>query len=166
MQYPHIAYIGLGSNLDDPVAQIRQAIAALENLPHSELEQVSSLYRSAPMGPQGQPDYINAVAKLKTTLQPLELLSILQAIENDQGRVRTIRWGARTLDLDVLLFDDLEMQSERLTIPHPGLAEREFVVIPLAEIAKQDLHIPNVGELADLKPRFQQHRLERLKTAA
>lgn len=130
-----IAYIGLGSNLSDPELQIHQAINALKQLANCHVEKLSSLYFSRPMGPQDQPDYMNAVVMISTTLSPLELLDQLQAIENKAGRVRKDnRWGPRVLDLDMLLFDDLTMQTARLTIPHYGLKEREFVLLPLAEI--------------------------------
>ena len=134
-------YIGLGSNLDTPKQQLTSAIQALKNLPGSVWGIVSSFYLSKPMGPQDQPDYINAVAMIKTELTPHQLLDELQEIENQQGRVRKQRWGARTLDLDVLLYGQQFISDERLQVPHPGIAERNFVLFPLAEIA-EDLHIP------------------------
>ncbi|SHO55318.1 2-amino-4-hydroxy-6-hydroxymethyldihydropteridine diphosphokinase [Vibrio quintilis] len=142
------AYIAIGSNQGDPVEQVRQAIKNLEKLPDSELLSVSALYSSTPMGPQDQPDYINAVASIKTNLTPLELLDQTQAIELEQGRVRKEeRWGPRTLDLDIILFGDEVIQSERLTIPHYGMKEREFVLYPLAEIAP-DLILPDGSQLS------------------
>ncbi|MCW8905626.1 MAG: 2-amino-4-hydroxy-6-hydroxymethyldihydropteridine diphosphokinase [Sedimenticola sp.] len=149
MQHPAIAYIGLGSNLSDPVRQVRQALETLSTLPEVTLLKKSGLYRSSPMGPVGQPDYVNGVVQLETRLAPFPLLDLLQAIEQQQGRVRNERWGPRTLDLDLLLYGDLKMEGERLTIPHPGMAQRAFVLYPLQEIAP-DLVIPGLGALATL----------------
>ncbi|MCW8832278.1 MAG: 2-amino-4-hydroxy-6-hydroxymethyldihydropteridine diphosphokinase [Colwellia sp.] len=143
------AYIGLGSNLSEPITQVQNAIKAIEKIPHSQVTQVSSLYLSKPMGPQDQDDYINAVLALETPLTPLELLDALQTIENKAGRVRKDnRWGARILDLDIILFSNEVINSERLTIPHYGMCEREFVLLPLAEISP-DLVLPN-GESVKL----------------
>lgn len=130
------AYVGLGSNLDDPEAQVRRAVEALGHLPCSRLLRVSPLYRTAPLGPEDQPDYINAVAALDTELAPLQLLDELQRIEQQQGRQRgPLRWGPRTLDLDLLLYGEAVISSERLTVPHAGLCERPFVVFPLYALA-------------------------------
>lgn len=143
-------FVALGSNLDDPVAQVRSAFQDLDAIPASRCVRRSSLYRSVPIGPAGQPDYINAVAALETGLAPEELLDHLQAIERRHGRVRGAeRWGPRTLDLDLLLYDDRVMQTERLTIPHPGLHLRAFVLYPLHEIAP-GLRIPQRGSLDEL----------------
>jgi 2-amino-4-hydroxy-6-hydroxymethyldihydropteridine diphosphokinase len=132
------AYIGLGSNLADPQAQLAKAVEALRTLPQSRLTAFSRLYRSRPMGPADQPDYINAVAMLDTRLKAEALLDALQAIETTQGRVRgPQRWGPRTLDLDLLLYGAEVIDSERLQVPHPGLAERNFVLYPLADIAPE-----------------------------
>lgn len=129
-------FIGLGSNLADPQAQIISALDKLEQLEHSKIVNVSSLYFSRPMGPQDQPDYMNAVVELSTSLSPIVLLDGLQAIENEAGRIRKDnRWGARILDLDILLFEQQVLQCERLTVPHYGLKLREFVLLPLTEIA-------------------------------
>ncbi|WP_448549070.1 2-amino-4-hydroxy-6-hydroxymethyldihydropteridine diphosphokinase [Thalassotalea fusca] len=145
-----IAFVGLGSNLGDPEQQIRQALIALESIPRTQLIASSSLYFSRPMGPQDQPDYMNAVVKLATELSPIELLDALQAIELAGGRVRKEeRWGARTLDLDILLFGDQVINSERLIVPHYGMKEREFVLLPLAEIAP-DLILPDQSEIKSL----------------
>jgi 2-amino-4-hydroxy-6-hydroxymethyldihydropteridine diphosphokinase len=141
------AYIGLGSNLDGPETQVVAALQALDGIRDSRLVSSSSLYRSPPMGPQDQPDFVNAVARLETTLAALELLEALQAIERDSGRVRVRHWGPRVLDLDLLLYADRIIESPGLTVPHPGIAERSFVLYPLAEIAPQ-LEIPG---LADVK---------------
>lgn len=133
---PHVrAYIGLGSNLLSPLRQVRRAIAELAQLPASRLVACSRLYRSRPMGPADQPDYINAVAAIETRLEPLELLDGLQAIELAHQRVRGAqRWGPRTLDLDLLLFGEERIHNERLTVPHIGIAERSFVLRPLLDI--------------------------------
>ncbi|SEG11668.1 2-amino-4-hydroxy-6-hydroxymethyldihydropteridine diphosphokinase [Vibrio hangzhouensis] len=145
-----ICYIAIGSNLADPVAQANIAIEALKTLPKSELLACSSLYSSTPMGPQNQPDYINAVAKISTELTPLELLDCTQRIELEQGRVRKDeRWGPRTLDLDIILFGNEVIDSERLTVPHYGMKEREFVLYPLLEIAPS-LQLPDGTELKTL----------------
>jgi 2-amino-4-hydroxy-6-hydroxymethyldihydropteridine diphosphokinase len=141
---PVIAYIGLGSNLAKPVAQIRSARAAITAIAGVQELAFSSLYHSLPMGPQDQPDYVNAVMGVETDLLPMNLLHSLQNIENDQGRVRKgERWGARTLDLDVLIYGDQEIDLPDLTVPHKGLDERSFVLYPLFEIAPQ-LVVPGV----------------------
>lgn len=143
-------FIAIGSNLTDPVFQANNAISALKKLPEIQFVQVSSLYSSVPMGPKDQPDYINAVALVDTQLSPIELLDITQRIELEHGRVRKDeRWGPRTLDLDILLYGDQEIESERLTIPHYGMKTREFVLYPLAEIAP-NLTLPDGTELQDL----------------
>lgn len=152
MQHPVIAYIGLGSNLSDPAQQVRSALATLSSSPEVKLLRSSTLYRSAPMGPPGQPDYVNAVAQLETRLSAHQLLDLLQGIERQQGRIRDQHWGPRTLDLDLLLYGDCRIVDERLTVPHPGMAERAFVLYPLREIAP-GLEIPGVGALSDLLDR-------------
>lgn len=144
-----VAHIGLGSNLDTPTHQVTSAIAELGDLEDTEVIAVSRLYRSAPLGPAGQGDYINAVVALDTELPPHELLASLQAIENRHGRVRAERWGSRTLDLDILLYGDLILDSPALRIPHPGLASRNFVLFPLADIAP-NLQLPTGESLAQL----------------
>ncbi|WP_028868500.1 2-amino-4-hydroxy-6-hydroxymethyldihydropteridine diphosphokinase [Psychromonas arctica] len=145
-----ISYIGIGSNQAQPIEQAKQAITALSNIKDTQLLTCSSLYRSAPMGPQDQPDYINAVAKLETTLSALELLDALQLIEQEQGRERkALRWGPRTLDLDILLYADQVIENERLTVPHYGMKEREFVLYPLFEIAPT-LKMPNGTSLIEI----------------
>ncbi len=143
-------YLGLGANLDAPLQQLQQAVNALMQLPHSQLAAVSSYYGSKPMGPQDQPDYVNAVAALDTQLAPEDLLDALQRIELEQGRQRKDeRWGPRTLDLDILLYGEAVLATPRLTVPHYGLHQREFVVYPLLELAPT-LHIPGLGALADI----------------
>jgi len=131
-----IAYIGLGSNLSTPKQQIISAVQEISKIAQSQVVQVSSLYLSRPMGPQDQGDYINAVLSLNTDLSALELLDALQSIESSAGRVRKEnRWGARILDCDIILFGNEVINNQRLTIPHYGMKEREFVLLPLAEIA-------------------------------
>ncbi|MFT5758076.1 MAG: 2-amino-4-hydroxy-6-hydroxymethyldihydropteridine diphosphokinase [Alteromonadaceae bacterium] len=138
-----LAFIGLGSNLSDPQTQIVNAIDAIAQIDNSSIEAVSSLYYSRPMGPQDQPDYMNAVLSLNSNLPALVLLDALQAIENKSGRVRKDeRWGARILDLDILLYGSDIINTERLTIPHYGIKSREFVLLPLAEIAPE-LYLPD-----------------------
>ncbi|KJH76984.1 2-amino-4-hydroxy-6-hydroxymethyldihydropteridine diphosphokinase [Pseudomonas sp. ES3-33] len=142
-------YIGMGSNLADPAEQLRSAVEALAQLPHSELARVSAFYQSDSLLP-GQPRYTNAVAALDSTLEPLELLDALQAIENGQGRQRLERWGPRTLDLDILLFGDRLIDLPRLKVPHYQMQERAFVLYPLAELAPADLRLANGRSLKDL----------------
>lgn len=157
-------YIALGSNLDDPLSQVRQAMTELQELAESRLISVSSLYRSKPMGPAEQPDYINAVAAIDTGLSPHALLDALQAIEQAHGRVRKgERWGPRTLDLDVLLYGEQVIDDQRLIIPHPGIAERAFVLYPLSEITSEDFNIPGHGPLQALLTRVATDRPERLR---
>ncbi|WP_428035901.1 2-amino-4-hydroxy-6-hydroxymethyldihydropteridine diphosphokinase [Amphritea sp.] len=154
-------FIGLGSNLEHPVTQVSTALLELDRLPQCRNLTPSSLYRSDPVGPPGQPDYINAVASLETTLSPLDLLDALQALEQQHQRVRIQHWGPRTLDLDLLLYGDQLINNERLTVPHPYLQERSFVLYPLAEIAPQ-LHIPNQKSLAECLENCQKGSLERI----
>ena len=155
-------YIGIGSNLADPIAQVRQAVQSLDTLPQTRCLACSPLYRSKPLGPSGQPDYLNAVAALATTLPALELLAQLQAIETAQGRVRTIRWGPRTLDLDILLYGDVQLSEPRLIIPHPRLRERAFVLYPLRELAP-GLRLPDGTTLAELLEQCPPWELERVE---
>ncbi len=144
------AYIGIGSNLAHPRQQVQRAVEALKAIPASRLLAVSPWYGSHPVGgPAGQPDYLNGVACLQTRLAPLALLDALQAIEQQQGRVRHTRWGARTLDLDLLLYGNDIIDSERLSVPHPRLAERAFVLVPLADLAPT-LQLPNGCSVASL----------------
>lgn len=144
-----IAYIALGSNLDNPQQQVLRAITELDALPGTHITAVSPWYRSAPMGPSDQPDYINGVAKLETDLSPLPLLQALQNIEDTHQRVRQEHWGARTLDLDILLYGDQIIDHPKLQVPHPGMATRNFVLLPLADIAPQ-LMLPNKTSIAEL----------------
>lgn len=130
-----LAYIGLGSNLVSPVEQVRQALTGLAGLPLSRLVIASSLYATRPVGPQDQPDFINAVAALETSLSPLALLDQLQALEQQHRRRRQRHWGPRTLDLDLLVYGDQHIETPRLCIPHRQMTRRAFVLAPLAEIA-------------------------------
>ena len=143
------AYIALGANLQDPVAQVSAGIAALATLPHTQLLAQSSLYRTAPVGYANQPDFINAVAAVATALAPHELLAALLAIEQRHGRVRDFPNAPRTLDIDVLLYAGLSLHEDGLTIPHPRMHERAFVLVPLAEIAPRCV-IPGRGSVAEL----------------
>lgn len=143
------ACIGLGANLGDAEATLRAAVAALQLLPGSRLQALSSLYRSAPVGPAGQDDYLNAVASLDTALPPHELLRALQGIENDHGRVRALRWGPRTLDLDLLLYGNDRLATADLVVPHPEMSWRNFVLVPLLEI-EAGATFPDGSPLADL----------------
>jgi len=131
------AYVGLGSNLDDPAEQVRAALGELEHLPQTRLAAASSLYRSRPLGYAAQPDFVNAVAALDTALEPLALLAELQAIEARHGRARSFRNAPRTLDLDLLLYGDQTIDQPGLIVPHPRMHERAFVLQPLLEIAPQ-----------------------------
>lgn len=142
-------FIGLGSNLEQPRAQLQRALQALAALQQSRLGRVSPFYGNPAIGPGAQPDYTNAVAELFTTLEPFDLLAQLQAIENAQGRVRAERWGARTLDLDLLLYGDRTIDTPTLQVPHPRLRERNFVLYPLHDIAP-DLRFPDSTPLTAL----------------
>ena len=140
---PVLAAIGIGSNLANPLGQVQRAVMALRALPATTLLAVSPWYGSKPVGgPAEQPDYINGAATLRTRLGPLDLLDALQAIEQQQERERHTRWGARTLDLDLLLYGDHVLDSAQLVVPHPRLCDRHFVLQPLADIAS-DWRLPN-----------------------
>ena len=144
----HTVYIGLGSNLNSPYTQVNAAINALQTLPNTQLVSHSPWYQSKAIGPE-QPDYINGVAKLATSLAPIELLNTLQAIEQAHHRVRKEHWGPRTLDLDILLWGDITIKTDRLLVPHPYLEERNFVLLPLNDIAPE-LILPNQKPIAEL----------------
>lgn len=159
-------YIGIGSNLASPLAQVQNALKALAALPGSALSHCSSLYRSRPMGPSDQPDYINAVAELHTQLAPLTLLDGLQKIEQQHGRERKEeRWGPRTLDLDLLLYGQQQIDLPRLQVPHYGMQQREFVLYPLQEIAPA-LILPCGTPLKALIEQTPRKGLQRLDTDA
>lgn len=141
----HVCFIGLGSNLGESCEQLRRALADIGSLPGTRLLSCSSLYRSAPVGYLDQPDFVNAVAKVETTLTPQALLAALLHIEQHYGRERAFHNAPRTLDLDVLLYGDLQVHEHGLTIPHPQMHLRAFVLLPLLEIAP-DCTIPAIGQ--------------------
>ena len=143
------AFVGIGSNLQDPLRQVREAIAELDQLPHTRVVSQSSLYRSAPVGHAEQPDFINAVARLETALPAERLLAELQEVEKRHGRARSFANAPRTLDLDVLLYGEGTLQLPQLEVPHPRMHERAFVLKPLVEIAPE-VSIPGRGPARDL----------------
>jgi 2-amino-4-hydroxy-6-hydroxymethyldihydropteridine diphosphokinase len=143
------AFVGLGSNLDDPPARIRRALQALAALPGTQVVRRSSLYRNPPVGDPDQPDFVNAVAEIETGLAPRELLGELLTIERAHGRVRDRPDGPRTLDLDLLLYGERTVHEPGLTIPHPRMLARAFVLMPLAEIAPEAV-VPEQGRIAEL----------------
>lgn len=157
-----IAFIGLGSNQAQPQQQLQQALRQIDQLPHTRLSAQSSLYASAPVGYLDQPDFVNAVAKIETELSPHDLLHALLAIEQQHGRERTFRNAPRTLDLDVLLYDQVQHHEPHLTIPHPQMHLRAFVLQPLLEI-EPDCQIPTVGFARDALQNCQGQRLEKLQ---
>ena len=155
------AYVALGANLGDPAATIRAAFGALANLPESRVVHCSSLYRTAPVGNTEQPEFINAVAALETTLAPESLLDALFDIEARFGRIRAEKNGPRTLDLDLLLYNNQQLNLPRLTLPHPRLHLRAFVLYPLAELAP-DLQLPGRGSIAAWLPAVANQGISRL----
>lgn len=161
----HIVFIGLGSNLNDPQAQVLRALKALDGLPHTRVLARSSLYRSAPVGYLEQPDFINAVAQVETELAPRELLEALLALERDNGRTREFPNAPRTLDLDLLLYGDLQHHEHGLTLPHPQMHARAFVLIPLLEIAP-DCVIPGIGPADEALRQCENQQLERVADGA
>ncbi len=159
-----IAFIGLGSNLADPLVQVRQALTELESISATRVTARSSLYRTSPVGYLEQPDFINAVASVQTTLQPQALLAALLAIENRHGRKRAMRNAPRTLDLDLLLYGEEVLVRDGLTLPHPRLHERAFVLAPLAEIAPEAM-VPGRGRVQDLLARVDCKGVSRIDAA-
>lgn len=160
----HPAYIGVGSNLDDPHAQLTRAFSKLAELPDTRVVLTSPVYISQPFGPVSQPDFANAVVGLLTQLEPLALLAKLRALEAAQGRPepgQRQRWGPRVIDLDVLVYGRERLNDPDLTIPHPGIVERNFVLYPLADIAP-DLEIPGLGRVTELKGRVTSAGLRRV----
>jgi 2-amino-4-hydroxy-6-hydroxymethyldihydropteridine diphosphokinase len=158
--YP--AYIGLGSNLDDPAAQLRFALQRLAQLSVTRLVARSPCYATRPFGPVQQADFVNAAAGLLTQQEPLQLLSVLRDIEVERGRpARHERWGPRTLDLDLLVYAELRSDAAELQLPHPGIAQRNFVLYPLADIAPQ-LEVPGLGRVAALRARVGSEGIRRL----
>lgn len=159
------AFIGLGANIDNPVSQLQQAVSALAAIPGCRLIRVSRAYESAPMGPQDQPDFVNACAHIRTSTSAIELLRTLKAIEQNQGRVKTRRWGERCIDLDLLLYGDCRMTTEELTLPHPGIPKREFVLTPLMELVGEDFRMPDGQDIAKLLADCPQSTLRPLEVA-
>ena len=156
------AYVGIGSNLQSPTRQVEDAVSRLRAIRETRVVCVSSLYRSAAFGGIEQPDFVNAAAALLTRLAPGDLLAELQAIEDQQGRERGgVRWGPRILDLDLLAYGGVKLEDEHLTVPHPGIAERNFVLLPLGEIAP-DLVIPGLGRVATIPVNSQEPRISRV----
>jgi 2-amino-4-hydroxy-6-hydroxymethyldihydropteridine diphosphokinase len=142
-------YIGLGSNIEQPDLQIKTAITALNNLPGTKVLTDSGYFKSKPMGPEDQPDYVNAVVELQTSMGASELLEQCQLIEQQQGRVKQRHWGERCIDLDILLYAGQEIESDALTVPHPGVCKRDFVYLPLLKI-NSEIEIPGNGRLRDI----------------
>lgn len=155
------AFIGLGSNLKAPSAQLARAVAEMAALPKTTLVAQSPFYASRPVGPQDQPDFVNGAAWLSTELEPHALLDQLQEIEQAHGRERLIRWGPRTLDLDLLIFGNQELDDNRLTVPHRELHNRNFVLQPLLDL-KPDLKLPDGREIATLRAECPDNRLRKL----
>ena len=155
------AYVGLGANIGDPRRQLDLAIEALKALPETRIDQVSGIYRSAPMGYLDQPDFLNAVARLETTLPAERLLEHLQEIEQRQGRERPFTGAPRTLDLDLLLYDERVLAGPNLTLPHPRMHERAFVLRPLTEIAP-DVVVPGRGAARELLEQCRSQEIERM----
>ena len=143
----NIVFIALGSNLNNPIYHVEKGIRDINHLLNTKVLKRSSLYKSKPIGPQNQRDYINAVIKIETLQEPIELLDSLQHIETQHHRRKTKRWGPRTLDLDILIFNELEFNHKRLTIPHPEMINRDFVLIPLYEVTNYNFMIPKYGKL-------------------
>jgi len=158
--YP--AYVGLGSNLQMPARQVEEAIELLAGLPATRVVAASSLYRSSPFGGVEQPDFVNAVAALLTQLQPARLLAELKDLEARQGRERgDVRWGPRILDLDLLVHAGAVIDEDGLRVPHPGIAERNFVLLPLQEVAP-DLVIPGLGRVASIPVNLDEPSISRI----
>jgi 2-amino-4-hydroxy-6-hydroxymethyldihydropteridine diphosphokinase len=156
-----LAYVGIGSNLDGPVGQVEAALRELDRIPDSRLVARSSLYRTAPVGYAEQPDFTNAVAALETSLAPEKLLDELQSIETAHGRQRSFPNAPRSLDLDLLLYGQSELKTERLTVPHPRMSERAFVLRPLLELA-EDISIPGKGTARDLLQQCDRQDVKRI----
>ena len=148
------AFIGLGANIGQPAIQLVAACRHLASLENSVLIGLSKVYSSAPMGPQDQPDFLNACAHIKTALGPETLLQRLQEIENTMGRNRVRHWGERCIDLDLLLYEGACIDTASLQLPHPGMCQRAFVLQPLADLAGSDFVVPNGGDIATLLSRL------------
>jgi len=160
------AYVGLGSNLDNPRLQIERALTALESLPRTRLQRRSSMYGSTPMGSVVQSDFVNAVAVLETQLEAGELLNALRALERELGRsASTERWGPRRIDLDLLVYAQLRLEGTQLQLPHPGIVVRNFVLYPLNEVAPE-LEVPGHGRVAELAAQVSPEGIWRLEDEA
>lgn len=157
-------FIALGSNLDNPLQQVICAARAISTLRNCQLDAWSPVYVSAPQGGIEQPDFMNAVVRVKTELDPFELLDALQAIERAQGREREVHWGPRTIDLDIILFADQVLHTDRLVVPHPHWENRAFVVFPLFDI-NPDLILPGGQTLREIKGQLAEQKLARLLRA-
>ena len=144
-----VAYIGLGSNLEQPYQQIKNAIIALNNLAGTKVNTDSGYFKSKPMGPEDQPDYVNAVVELETVVSVKKLLEYCQLIEKQQDRIKTRFWGERTIDLDILLYADQQIKTQGLCVPHPGICQRDFVYIPLLKI-NPEIEVPGKGKLNNI----------------
>ncbi len=157
----NIVYIGLGSNIDQPYRQIKNAIVALDELAETRVIKDSGYFKSRPMGPKDQPDYVNAVVEIETAICADDLLKHCQRIEQQQGRIKLRRWGERTIDLDILLYADKQIQTEDLTVPHPGICLRDFVYMPLLQL-DPDLMIPGKGLLNAIaeKPAVEKYKTD------
>jgi len=159
-RYP--AYVGIGSNLQGPARQVENAAALLAEIPGTRRIAMSSLYRSSAFGGVEQPDFVNAVAAVLTTLSAADLLAELQAIEHRQGRERSeARWGPRVIDLDLLVYSSEKIETPDLSVPHPGIGERNFVLLPLKEIAP-DLVIPGLGRVASIPVNLEEPSISRI----
>lgn len=156
-----VAYVGLGSNLQDPTAQLARAVMELARLPETTLQAQSPFYASRPVGPQDQPDFVNGAVALSTKLPALQLLDHLQAIEQAHGRERKQHWGPRTLDLDILLYGQEAITHERLTVPHPELPNRDFVLQPLLDLAPE-LALPDGRRIDQLRTQCPDNHLRKL----
>ena len=156
------AYVGLGSNLQGPVKQLERTFEELNAIPVTRLIKQSSLYRSEPFGGVEQPDFVNAVAALLTQLSAQDLLRELQRIENERGRERgDVRWGPRILDLDLLVYSDQVIDESDLSVPHPGISERNFVLLPLGEIAPK-LTVPGLGQISNIDTSCSEPQISRI----
>ena len=160
-----VVYVGLGSNLKDPTAQLARAVMELSRLPQTSLQAQSPFYASRPVGPQDQPDFVNGAVKLSTSLSPHQLLDHLQAIELAHGRERLRHWGPRTLDLDVLLFGTEVISDERLTVPHAELENRDFALQPLLDLTPE-LQLPDGRRIVELRAQCPDNQLRKLPPMA
>jgi len=156
----YIAYVGLGSNIEQPYLQIKTAIISLDDLPEITVLDDSGYFRSKPMGPKDQPDYVNAVVAIETTMTADDLLQQCQQVEQQQGRIRSRRWGERSIDMDILLYADQQIQTDDLTVPHPGICQRDFVYMPLLKL-DPEISVPGQGLL---KTAIEKQTAEKYKT--